>query len=193
MRVLVLYAHPVETSYGAALHGAVLEGLTQAGHDVDDCDLHAEGFDPVMTRAERLAYHDTAVNRAPVEAHVARLMAADALVTVSPIWNFGVPAILKGYMDRVFLPGVTFAMEGGRVVPGPLGLKALACVHTYGAARWHAFAVGDPPRRQLMRIVGGLLAPGGRRRYLALYGMNTATDARRAAFLGRVRRAMAAL
>ena len=54
MRVLVLYAHPVETSYNAALHRAAVEAMKASGHEVDDCDLYAEGFDPVMSRQFRI-------------------------------------------------------------------------------------------------------------------------------------------
>ena len=63
MRVLVLYAHPVETSFNAALHQAVVEELRAAGHEVDDCDLYAEGFSPVMTREERIDYQEIGPNR----------------------------------------------------------------------------------------------------------------------------------
>ena len=56
MRVHVLYAHPVETSFAAALHEAVTKGLAEAGHEVDDCDLYAEGFAAVLTRDERLEH-----------------------------------------------------------------------------------------------------------------------------------------
>jgi putative NADPH-quinone reductase len=192
MRVLVLFAHPVETSFGAALHRAVVEALHRAGHEVDDCDLYAEGFDPVLSRAERLGYHDLAANRAAVAPYVERLLAAEALVVVSPIWNFGHPAMLKGFLDRVFLPGVTFVMRDGRVQRGPLKLRKFAAVHTYGGTRRVAWLVGDPPRRVMMRVIGGLLAPRAPKRYLALYDMNNATDADRAAFLARVTREMEA-
>lgn len=185
MRVLLLYAHPVETSFAAALRDAARERLARAGHAVDLCDLYAEGFDPVMPRAERLAYHDLAANRVPVAEHVRRLEAADALVIISPIWNFGHPAILKGYLDRVFLPGVTFRLEAGRVRPA-LRLKRLAAVHTYGADQLRAWLAGDPPRRIVSRVLASQLGSGGRSRYLALYGMNRATAATRAAFLRRV-------
>ena len=94
MRVLVLYAHPVETSYHAALHARVLGALARAGHDVDDLDLYAEDFDPRLTRAERLAYHDLENDRAAVAPYIARLKRAEALVLVFPVWNFGYPAIL---------------------------------------------------------------------------------------------------
>jgi putative NADPH-quinone reductase len=185
MRVLVLYAHPVETSFGAALHRAVVGGLAARGHEVDDLDLYAEGFEPVLTRAERLGYHDLASNRAAVAPYVERLLAAEALALVSPVWNFGHPAILKGFLDRVFLPGVTFTLEGGRLKP-TLRLRRLLAVHTYGATRWQAMLAGDPPRRVVKTILGRLLTGGAGVRYLALYGMNTATEARRRRFLDRV-------
>ncbi|TIV74155.1 MAG: flavodoxin family protein, partial [Mesorhizobium sp.] len=57
MNILVLYAHPVETSFNAGLHRTIVERLTAAGHMIDDCDLYAEDFDPRLTRAERLGYH----------------------------------------------------------------------------------------------------------------------------------------
>jgi putative NADPH-quinone reductase len=190
MRVLVLYAHPVESSFGAALHALVVERLRARGHEVDDCDLYAEGFDPVLSRAERLGYHAVGPNRGPVSAYVERLLAAQALVLVSPIWNFGHPAILKGFLDRVFLPGVTFTLQDGRLIPGPLRLRKLAAVHTYGAKRWMAWLAGDPPRRVVHRILGGLLERRWSARYLALYDMNNAQAAHRDRFLARVSREM---
>ncbi len=147
MRILVLYAHPVETSFAAALHDKVVSTLRACGHEVDDCDLNAEGFDPVMGRDERIAYHDVQVNRAGVQTYVARLLAAEALVLVYPVWNFGFPAILKGVLDRVFLPGVSFHMDGQIYRPALQHIKRLAAVCTYGADRWRAFAMADPPRK----------------------------------------------
>jgi NAD(P)H dehydrogenase (quinone) len=94
MRVLVLYAHPVETSFSSALHRQVVDSLRGRGHDVDDCDLNIEGFDPVMSRQQRLDYHNTAINRAAVAPYVSRLLAAEAIVFVFPVWNYGFPAIM---------------------------------------------------------------------------------------------------
>ena len=78
MRVLVLFAHPVESSLGAALHTKVVETLRGRGHTVDDCDLNAEEFDPVMTRQDRIDYYNLAINRRRVAPYVDRLQAADA-------------------------------------------------------------------------------------------------------------------
>ena len=87
----------------------LVETLRKRGHEVDDCDLNAEGFDPVMSRQDRLDYHDVAVNRTRVGPYVERLLAADALAFSFPVWNMGFPAILKGFIDKVFLPGVSFS------------------------------------------------------------------------------------
>ncbi|OZA17096.1 MAG: hypothetical protein B7Y02_02620, partial [Rhodobacterales bacterium 17-64-5] len=125
-RALVLYAHPCADSYAAVLRDAVTETLAARGWSVDLCDLYAEGFDPVMGEGERRGYHDTATNTAPVQAHVDRLRAAQALVFVHPVWNFGFPAILKGYTDRVFLPGITFRLDDGRVRPAMTHIRRLA-------------------------------------------------------------------
>ena len=190
MRVLVIYAHPVEASLSAALHAAVVEELTRAGHEVDDCDLYGEGFGAVLTRQERLDYHDLAVNAAPVAPYVARLLAAQALVLVHPVWNFGLPAILKGYLDRVFLPGVSFRIEDGKVAPNLTNIKRVAVVTTYGGTRWRAFLVGDPPRKIAKRFYRAVFRTVRPVQYLAKYDMNNATREGCAAFIGEVRAAM---
>ena len=192
MRVLLIYCHPVEDSYNAALHRAARAALGRAGHAVDDCDLYAEGFDPVLSRAERLAYHDCANNRRGVEAYVERLLAAEALVLCFPVWNFGPPALLKGFFDRVFLPGVSFDLrEDGGIEPRLRRIRKLAAIATYGRSRLIAWYLGDPPRRFCTRGLRRLIGPGAKVVYLAHYRMNVSTAATRASFLARTERAMA--
>jgi putative NADPH-quinone reductase len=188
-RALVLFAHPCEESFSAALHRRVTESLAARGWEVDDCDLYDEGFEPVLSAEERRGYHDTATNRAPVQAYVDRLLAAQALVLVFPVWNFGFPAILKGFFDRVFLPGVSFRLEAGRVGPALHNITRLAAVTTYGGDRLRTFLAGDPPRRIVRRALWGV--SGARKvHYLALHDMNRATETQRTAFLDRVGREM---
>jgi NAD(P)H dehydrogenase (quinone) len=186
MRVLVLYCHPVETSFHAALHARVLASLGQAGHEVDDCDLYAEAFNPVLSREERLHYYDKTVNRTPVERYVHRLLAAEALVLCHPVWNYGLPAMLKGFIDRVFLPGVAFELTDHKLTTTLHNIRKLAVVTTYGQPRWLAFLSGDPPRKLATRYFRNVIAPGAELRFLALYHMDTATDARCTDFLDRV-------
>ncbi|MEM7614128.1 MAG: NAD(P)H-dependent oxidoreductase [Pseudomonadota bacterium] len=190
MRTLVLFAHPVAESLSAALHTTVVDTLTARGWEVDDCDLYAEGFQPVLTAEERRGYHDVETNCAPVQSYVDRVRRAEALVLVFPVWNFGYPAILKGFLDRVFLPGVSFKIENQTLVPNLHNIKRLAAVTTYGGAASRAFLVGDPPKKSVTRHLRAVVHPKCRTRYLALYGMNKAEHAKRAAFVARVAREM---
>lgn len=191
MRILVLFSHPVESSYGAALHWAVLESLRAAGHEVDDCDLYAESFNPVLGRHDRLAYHDIPENRKKVEPYVQRLEQAEALVIVSPVWNFGFPAMLKGYFDRVWLPGVSFDLVDGEVRHRLTNIRKLAAVMTYGANPLRAFLAGDPPRKLVKRVLRATVRPLAPVKYLAHYDMNCSTEETRARFLARVKAEMA--
>lgn len=191
-KALVLFAHPCPESFSAALHDQVVATLTARGWEVDDCDLNAEGFSPVLTETERRGYHEVDTNCAPVADHVARLRAADALIMVFPVWNFGYPAILKGYLDRVFLPGVSFRLEDGKVLPNLTQIKKLAAVTTYGGTRLRAIMAGDPPRKSVTRAVWHVTRPE-KTRYLAFYDMNRASDAARAGFLARVGQEMETL
>lgn len=190
-RALVVFAHPCAESFSASLHRVVVDRLTARGWDVDDCDLNAEGFNPVLSEAERRGYHDVGPNIAPVAGYVERLRAAQALVLVFPVWNFGYPAILKGFFDRVFLPGVSFRLEDGKVRPNLTHIRKLAAVTTYGGTRLRAILAGDPPRHVVKRAVWHVTRPDTLK-YLALYDMNRARESTRAAFLTRVGREMEA-
>ena len=173
MRILVLFAHPVETSFASSLHAKLVEVLRARGHKVDDCDLHAEGFDPVMSRQDRIDYHNVAVNRRNVAPYVDRLLATEAIVFSFPVWNMGFPAILKGFVDKVFLPGVSFTLgDDGSYNPYLHNIKRLGVVCTYGGGRWLTKMMGDPSRRFLTRSMRRICAPGARCDYLAHYDMN---------------------
>ncbi len=191
MRVLVLYAHPNPASFGAAVKDQVVASLAAAGHEVDLCDLNAEGFNPVLSCAERVGYHDLDTNCDPVASYVKRVQAAQGLILVHPVWNFGLPAILKGFLDRVFLPGVSFRLVDGRVKPNLQHIKLLGTVTTYGAHRWRAIMAGDPPRKYATRALRATVSPMARSFYLAHYDMNRSTAETRAAFLGRIAQTLA--
>lgn len=193
MNVQIIYAHPVETSYCAALRNTVVEGLATAGHHVDELDLYAEDFNPALSASERLNYHDTTCNTQPVSEYVERLRAADALVLVYPVWNFGFPAILKGYFDRVFLPGVSFVIEDGLVKPHHLEIRKVIAVTTYGGPRWRAFLMGDPPRRIVRRVLRLVMHRHASVNYLAHYDMNRSTPESRRRFIEQVATAIGRL
>ena len=190
MRVLLLHSHPVESSFGRALHDLTLESLRKAGHEVDDCNLYEEGFDPVMSRHDRLVYHDYPENTKRVGTYVERLQKAEAIVIVTPVWNFGFPAILKGWIDRVWVKGVTFDLENGKLSSKMTHIQKFGVVFTYGATRWNAFLAGNPPKKivtRWLRAHFGLTTPA---LFLAHYDMNNCTPETRQRFMDKVQAKM---
>ena len=192
MRVLYLYCHPLPESFHAGIRVEALAGLRRAGHEVDLLDLYAEGFDPVLSEEGRRDYHDESRNKVGLEPLVARLRAADALVIQFPTWCFGLPAMLKGFFDRLFMPGVAFDISDPAKVAPLLGnIKKIAGIVTYGRPRLTAFYMGDPPRKIVTRYLKWFAARGARVDYHALYHLNVATLEQRRGFIARVGAAMA--
>ncbi|MBD8065125.1 NAD(P)H-dependent oxidoreductase [Devosia sp. PTR5] len=198
MRFHVVHAHPVETSFNRALFEAVLDQARKGGHEVDALDLYAEEFDPRLSRLERLNYHDTTLNRTDaVDVYAERLLRAEVLIFVHPIWNYGFPAMLKGYFDRIFLPGVSFVMDGSgdRGIPRAnfTHIKHVMFVTTYGGNRWRTWLMGDPPRRVVKRWGWATFRTPKPPDYVALYDMNNGTPESRAAFVQLVRQKVSAI
>ncbi len=196
MRALVVHCHPNPDSFTAAVRDRVTAQLARAGAEVRLRDLYAEGFQPILTGAEWSGYLDTATNRAPVSDHCDDLMWCDTLIFVYPTWWYGLPAMLKGWLDRVLLPGVAFLMPDATdpaIRPNLRHIERLGVFTTCGASRWVTFLVGAPGRRTLMRGVGFGLAPRARKVFAAHYLMDSAPREALARHLARVDRAMARL
>ena len=101
----------------------------------------------------------------------------------------GFPAILKGFFDRVFIPGVSFKIgPDGAAIPNLQKLRKLAAVCTYGASRTTSFLLGDPPKRVVKRLVRSMPGHAVRCDYLAYYDMDHSSPETRAAFLRKVKR-----
>lgn len=188
MRVLLVYCHPVPESFNAAVRDRAVAALTDSGHAVDLLDLYAEGFDPVLGADERRAYHDPGVNEAPVAGHLARLKACEALIFVYPTWWYGPPAMLKGWLDRVWVPHATFEMPKpgkpiGRVL---VNIRVIGAISTLGSPRWWWWLMGMPGRRTLLTGLSVLCAPRCRTFWMGLHRMDSAPDAARARFLDAV-------
>jgi NAD(P)H dehydrogenase (quinone) len=191
MRVLYVYCHPVPESFHAAIRARALNALHAGTHEVDLLDLYAEGFNPILSEDARRHYHDTRRNTVGLEDYVARLRAADALVVQFPVWCFGMPAMLKGFLDRVFMPGVAFDIsDPARVKPMLGNIKRIAGIATYGRPWWMALTMGDPPRKIVTRYLRWFADRRVRVDYHALYHLNVATAQQRNAFMNRVETAM---
>jgi putative NADPH-quinone reductase len=193
MRILAVYCHPLAGSYCAALRDRALQALRDGGHEVELLDLYAEGFDPVLSPQERSTYlADTAANLTAVQRHVDLLRWAEGLLFVFPTWFYGPPAMLKGWLERVWLPGVAFqvpARKGERAgAAGLQNIRWLGCITTSGAPWWWLVMMGDPGRRLFTRGLRALFARRCRTLWLQLFSMNNATEDERLRFLDRVGR-----
>ena len=189
MRILVVFAHPLDDSYAAALRDSIVETLKASGHTIDLCELYKEEFDPILSAHERRAYKDTSANFKAVSDHVQRLRQAEGTIFVFPSWWYGMPAILKGYFDRVWLPGVAFEFGPQAIRPLLSSIRLFGVVTTTGAPEWFTrIYMGNPSRKVLMRGLARLLvAPRAERFWLALYGMENANLEKRSSFIERVK------
>ena len=192
MNVLLVHCHPVPDSFGAALRDTTRAALERGGHVVELLDLYARGFDPVMSEAERRGYNELVAGVHPLPEHAAALARAEALVFVYPTWWYGQPAMLKGWLERVWTPGTAFEIDtgGGGIVPLLRHIRKLAIVTTGGASRGFSWLVGQPGRRTIERGLRPLCARRCSTLFLAHYDMDTSTPVTRAAFLAKVDRRM---
>ena len=195
MRILVVYSHPVPESFNAAVRDTALEALRQGGHDVKLLDLYAEDFDPVMQAQERRDYHTEDLNEDPVRDHIALIRWAEGLLFVYPTWWYGLPAMLKGWLDRVWVPHVTFSMpvDDQPIRPLMTHIRFLGAVTTCGAPWWWSKVVGEPGRRTILRGIRALCAKRCRTIWLAHYKMDASTDESRRTFLAQLQSKLARL
>ena len=193
MKTLVVYCHPNPESFSAAVLSVVLEELTAAGAETRVADLYASEFQPVLTKPELENYLDTSVNRKPVDWHIGNIEWCDSMVFVYPTWWYGLPAMLKGWLDRTMLPGCAFHMpvEGQRAIqPGLQHVSRLGVFTTCGASWALTQFVGAPGKRTFMRGLRPLFNRRTRTVFAAHYRMDTSTEASRRRHLELVRRRM---
>ena len=195
VKLLLIYSHPHPNSFCHALLERVLAGVAVNGHDVDLLDLYSEGFDPVLRESEWLDYlNDPGKTvRGAMAGHVARIERAEGLIFVFPTWFFGLPAMLKGWLDRAWLPGVAFDIpEGGGVARTRLRRIRLLAAVTTTALPWYALQVlGYPGQRMIKRCIRVGTAFRCRQLWLALHSIENSSLEQRQRFLAKVERRFA--
>ena len=191
----MVIAHPCTDSFTHALGERVRIGLAGAGHSVRTIDLYADGFRAAMSDAEREAYHgDQPVLDPLVAQYVEVVTSVDALVFVYPTWWSGLPAILKGWLERVMVPGVGFVFDHrGKVRPGLTNIRHLVGVSTYGSPRSAVRLVNDNGRRTVTRALRLSCGVRARTHWHGLYAIDTSTPAERDEFAASVEQSMGRL
>lgn len=192
-RVLVVYCHPYADSLVGAARDRVLRGLARGGHDTREIDLYAEGFDPAFSAWERAHHHDPPDTKPAIADHVAALRWCERLVLVYPTWWSAQPAMLKGWIDRVWIDGVAWELPpgGDRIRPLLRNIRRITVVTTHGSSRLVNMAQGDAGRLLVRRSLRFLCSRTTRVQWIALYGVDSGPPTRRTAFLDRVERRLA--
>ena len=194
MLIQVVHCHPLTDSYDHALFLATVETLEACGHRVVATDLYREGFQPAMSEQERRTYMSNDYDGSAVAPYIDKLKKVDGIVLCFPHWWFAMPAMLKGYVDRVWAPGAAFVYDArdGHLEPNLRHIKLLGVITSFGSPWWivRRFA-GDPGRKAIMRGMKPLCARNVRSFWLAHYDMDHSTEATRATFLDKVKARLA--
>ncbi|MGH9132425.1 MAG: NAD(P)H-dependent oxidoreductase [Ilumatobacteraceae bacterium] len=196
MQALVVVAHPCDDSFTHAAADRAVAGLRAAGHAVEVIDLYAIGFGVAMSPEERHAYHgESPLIGEHTQEHARLVQWADCLVFVYPTWWSSLPAMLKGWLERVMVPGVAFVFDerSGKVRPGLRHVRRLVGISSYGSPWTAVKLINDNGRRTITRTLRLSCGLRTRTTWLALYGIDAADESRRRQFLDRVETTMAAL
>lgn len=169
-----MLCHPVPTSLCAQLAARVEAELVDNGHSVDRLDLYEAHFSPALTQSERIAYYGAPAAGSDVVPLQQRLLDAEHLVLVFPTWWFSLPAALKGWIDRVWSPGVAFS-QGTPIRPLLTNLKSVTVVTTLGSPWWYDRIIMRQPVRHVLRH--GLIRACAPKAQFVLYSFHSAENA----------------
>lgn len=185
MRVLVVSAHPHDESFLGHLRTEVLNELRTGGHDIRHHDLYEEAFNPVFTSYERLNHVGniaTKLQELPeLVPYVESLQWCEALVLVYPTWWSGQPAIMKGWIDRVFLNEVAWILPDGhtRIKPLLTNVRRLVVVTTHGSSKLINSLQGETGKRIALRSIRLMFHPRVRTRWIGVYRLDRSDERQR--------------
>lgn len=191
MRCLIVITHPLKNSLGRYFAEQAIFAAKAAGHEVEVKDLYLEGFSPALTESERSSYYSAEFNADDVQRDVKQLLNAEMLVLVFPTWWFGFPAILKGWFDRVWAPGVAYdhASDLGPIKPRLENLKEVKVITSLGSPWWvDTFLMWRPVYRTLRVAILGTCARSAKFKMISLYKAEKVSAKRAERFVGKIRR-----
>ncbi len=189
MRSLLVYCHPDPASFTAAVRDRAVAAMRARGDDVRVTDLYACGFDPLFTAEERDRHREPGTDPSVAE-HAADLQWCERLVLVYPTWWSGPPAMLKGWVERVWARDIAFDLpaDSARVHARLRNVRRLVAVTTHGSSKLVNMVEGEVGKRLVGRTLRAVCHPLARTTWIAMYSMDTATEADRTTFLARVER-----
>jgi putative NADPH-quinone reductase len=186
MNVVVVLGHPSADSYCAAIFEQIILALeSQSTHNVTAIRLADEKFATAMSTAERVAYETvTPLINDETKRHAEVLLQAEALIFVYPTWWSGLPAQLKGWLERVFVLGVAFRFnKNSKIRPNLQDIRHIIGVSTYGSPRRYVKLINDNGRRTLTRAIRRSTGLRTRTMWCGIYALDTCTQQQREKFI----------
>jgi len=193
MKVLIISAHPSQESFLCTVRDDVVSNIIKSDVQVRHHDLYAENFNPVFSAYERLNHvGDIAVklqDMPDLAAYVQDLQWCDTVIFFYPTWWSGQPAILKGWIDRVLLNDVAWTLPQGaaRIKPLLTNIRRVVVVTTHGSSKFVNALQGESGKRTMFRSVRAMFSPRARCHWIAMYGMDRASEGQREKFIRVVR------
>lgn len=173
MRILVVFSHPAPESFIGSLFHSACAALSERGHTLDIADLYADGFDPVLREDEFRAYASGRVCD-DIARYVDQLRRAEGMLAIYPTWWYSMPAMMKGYFDRVWVPGAAFEIVDGKTAGLVANIRRLLVITTYGSSQTLIEnEVGSLAEAYWMRGMRRLMAPDCISRWCAQFGLDT--------------------
>jgi NAD(P)H dehydrogenase (quinone) len=172
LKTLVVIAHPIASSFCQTLAKVAIEQLWASSHEVRVDDLYAQEFAPALTTIERSSYYSDQFQTSASASHIANLLWCEAIVVVFPTWWFGFPAMLKGWFDRIWAPGIAYSHDRqlGSIHPKLHGLRFMLAVTTLGSPKWiDRFIYWHPTKRILKYAILRACAPQCRLQFISIY------------------------
>jgi len=190
VRALVVYCHPCEESFVAVVRECVVTALADAGHTVDLVDLYADGFDPRLSAQEHTDHRADPSTKPAALVYADRLRQCEMIVLVYPTWWGGQPAMLKGWLERTWVNGVSSQLPAGGGPPKALlhNVRRIVAVTTHGSSKWINAVEGEGGKRTVTRAMRASCGWRCRTRWLAMYGVDASTPAQRQQFLDQISR-----
>ncbi|MFT5355677.1 MAG: NAD(P)H dehydrogenase (quinone) [Polyangiales bacterium] len=183
-RLLAILAHPSQESFNAALHAAYVEGAREFVQ-VDELDLSELDFDPLL----RAGFDESQVLEPDLERARRHIERAQHVSWFFPTWWAATPALLKGFVDRTFLPGWAFRYEKGKALPTPLLAGRTGRVVTtmdspgWWYRFWHRRSVHASFINATLRFVGFAKV-----RHTTLHGVRAMSEQKRRAAIETMKR-----
>lgn len=183
-----MVCHPVDSSFVSALAKATIEARRQRGDDVRVINLYGESFDPMLSEQDWLHKEDRTYAFTAHGEHVDLLRWASSLVLVYPTWFGGLPAMLKGWFDRVWAVGVAYEIPANRkrIRRGLTNIREIVVVTTHGSSKRMNMVQGEPGKLLVSRGLRMMCHRLCRVRWVAFYGNDTASPQQRVDFRRRV-------